>query len=107
MVDVETLTVTERATVKYCYVITNQGPDTLYDVEVVDDNGTPGDVTDDFDVTLTGLTDINGENDLGDLAAGGTATGFATIILTTDGTVPNPGIWPATSDRESSRRWCM
>ena len=81
------------------------GVDDVETLTVTD--GTPGDVTDDFDVTLTGLTDINGENDLGDLAAGGTATGFATIILTTDGTVPNPGIWPATSDRESSRRWCM
>jgi hypothetical protein len=77
----ETLYLTSGTTVKYCYTVTNPGTDPLYDVEVIDDNGTPGDATDDFVVSLTGLTDIDGEGDLGDLVSGGTATGEALIAI--------------------------
>ena len=78
----------EDQTVKYCYVVTNAdengtpGTSDLFDIVVVDDNGTPGDTSDDFSVTLTsGLTDIDGDGDADDLAAGATATGEAIITF--------------------------
>ncbi len=75
----ETLFLTGAANVMYCYAVTNPGTDDLFDVQIVDDNATPGNTGDDFIITLSGLTDIDGEGDLGDLAAGATATGSAVI----------------------------
>jgi hypothetical protein len=94
---VETLTVTAGDTVKYCYVITNPSSCApLYNVEVVDDSGTIG-TGDDFTVTIsTGLSDEDGDGSDDDLAAGGTATGEATVTLTEAGTVIN--IATATGD---------
>lgn len=85
----ETLTINQGETVKYCYVVKNSGTADLFDVEVIDDNGTPGNTGDDFPVTLTGLADLDGDADLGDLASGGTAEGFALVTLNTPGTVTN------------------
>jgi hypothetical protein len=86
----ETLTVTAGDTVKYCYVITNPSSCApLYNVEVVDDNATPGDTGDDFTVALSGLTDEDGDGFNDDLTAGGTATGEATVTLNEAGTVIN------------------
>ena len=80
--DVEELTVTAGDTVKYCYEVFNPGTTELFDVEVIDDNGTPGNIADDFTVTLNGLADLDGESDLGDLASTGTATGEFLVTLT-------------------------
>ena len=92
--DVETLTITTGDTVKYCYVVYNgegstPGTSPLYNVVLVDDNGT-GDPGDDFTVTLTsGLTDIDGDGAADDLAGGAVATGEAFVTITSVGTVVN------------------
>ena len=93
----ETLTITAGDTVKYCYVITNpRSCAPLYNVEVVDDNGTIS-TSDDFTVTIsTGLSDEDDDGFDDDLSAGGTATGEATITLNKAGTVTN--IATATGD---------
>ncbi|KAB3542710.1 MAG: DUF11 domain-containing protein, partial [ANME-2 cluster archaeon] len=90
------LTITSGDTVKYCYVVTN--PNTcgapLYNVKVVDDNGTSGNTADDFIVTLdVGLSDEDGDGSSDDLAAGGTATGEAlvTLVYTSELPVINTG----------------
>jgi len=86
----ETLSVTAGDTVKYCYVITNPSSCApLYNVKLVDDNGTLCDTGDDFTVALPGLTDEDGDRFDDDLAAGGTATGEATATLNEAGTVIN------------------
>jgi len=85
-------------TVKYCYVVTNPSNITnppgapLYNVTLQDDNGTPADPADDFWVTLTGLTDEDGDGEADDLAAGGTATGSAPVTLHTEGTFVNSNV---------------
>jgi uncharacterized repeat protein (TIGR01451 family) len=87
---VETLTVTTGNTVKYCYMVSNPGDAPLYNVNVIDDAGTPSNQTDDFTVTLSsGLTDIDGDGDADDLAAGGIATGTAMVTLSTTGAIVN------------------
>ena len=93
----ETLTITVGDTVKYCYVITNPGSCApLYNVEVVDDNGTIS-TGDDFTVTIsTGLSDEDDDGFDDDLSAGGTATGEATVTLNKAGRVTN--IATATGD---------
>jgi len=95
---VENLTVTAGDTVKYCYVVANPSSCApLYNVEVVDDSGTPGNTADDFTVTIsTGLSDEDDDGFNDDLAAGGTATGEATVTLNEAGTVIN--IATATGD---------
>lgn len=90
----ESLNVSAGDTVKYCYVVSDPGDAPLYNVALVDDNGTPGDTGDDFPVTLTsGLTDVDGDGFADDLATGATATGEAlvTLTLSTAGTVVNIG----------------
>ena len=90
---VKTLTINAGETVKYCYVVTNPiscAP--LYNVKLVDDNGTPGNTGDDFTVTLSGLTDIDNDGTADDLAASGTATGWALVtfpVTTLAGSYPN------------------
>jgi uncharacterized repeat protein (TIGR01451 family) len=87
---VETLTVTSGDTVKYCYIVSNPGNAPLYNVNVIDDAGTPSNTADDFTVTLSsGLTDVDGDGDADDLTAGGTATGTALVTLFTAGTIVN------------------
>ncbi|MEA1908894.1 MAG: hypothetical protein U9N43_07695, partial [Euryarchaeota archaeon] len=90
----ETLTITAGDTVKYCYVITNPSSCApLYNVKLVDDNGTPCDTGDDFTVTIsTGLSDEDDDGFDDDLAAGGTATGKAPVtfpVTTLAGSYPN------------------
>lgn len=70
-------------TVTYCYSVTNPSNITsapgapMYNVSpVVDDNARPLDSTKWFQETLTGLTDIDGDGQSDDLAAGATATAF-------------------------------
>ena len=93
----ENLTVTAGDTVRYCYVITNPGSCApLYNVGVVDDSGTTS-TGDDFTVTIsTGLSDEDDDGFDDDLAAGGTATGEATVTLNEVGTITN--IATATGD---------
>ena len=75
--DVEELAATDGDTVKYCYVIENFGTADLFDVEVIDDNATPGDPTDDF-------TLVNGVN----LAGGATITLEASVAIDLEGSNP-------------------
>ncbi|PXF59701.1 MAG: hypothetical protein C4B58_02450 [Deltaproteobacteria bacterium] len=87
--DLEQLEVIEGDTVKYCYMVSNPGTKELFDVQLVDDSGTPGDPSDDFNVSLTGLADLDSEADLGDLAPVGIATGEALVTLSSAGTIVN------------------
>jgi hypothetical protein len=87
--DVASLSVAVEDTVKYCYTVSNPGTADLFDIEVVDDNGTPGNSSDDFTVTLSGLQDLDGQGDLGDLAGGATITGEALVTLHNDGIIVN------------------
>ncbi|MBW7882604.1 MAG: tandem-95 repeat protein [Caldilineaceae bacterium] len=87
--DVETLSVTAPATVKYCYSVSNPGTADLFDVAVEDDNGTPGNTSDDFIVSLSGLSNLDGQADAGDLPSGATATGEALVTMNIGGTVTN------------------
>ena len=86
---VDILTVTSGDTVTYCYVVSNTGEAPLYNVALVDDNGTPADAADDFPITLTGLTDVDLDGNADDLAVGGSASGQAPVTLTTSGSVVN------------------
>ncbi|MDP3891150.1 hypothetical protein, partial [Nocardioides sp.] len=92
----ESVNIQSGDTVKYCYVVTN--PSTaaagapLYDLTwVTDDNRTPSIPSDDFTVSLTGLTDIDGDGQIDDLAAGGQAHGekLVNIVASTTGTYTN------------------
>jgi uncharacterized repeat protein (TIGR01451 family) len=86
----ETLTITAGDMVKYCYVVSNSGDAPLYNVNVIDDAGTPSNTADDFTVILSsGLTDVDGDGNADDLAAGATATGTALVALSTVGTIIN------------------
>ncbi|MCT8330762.1 hypothetical protein, partial [Albidovulum sediminis] len=72
--------------VQYQYVLTNSGDGALLDVDLIDDNGTPLDLTDDVDliidgvvqagvtVTAGGFTDEDGDTIADDLGAGGSIT---------------------------------
>ena len=87
---VETLTVNTGDKVKYCYIVSNPGNATLYNVNVIDDAGTPSNNADDFIVILSsGLEDLDGDGNKDDLAAGSTATGTALVTLSIVGTVVN------------------
>ena len=90
---VETLSINAGETVKYCYVITNPSSCApLYNVKVIDDNGTPGDTGDDFTVTLSGLTDEDNDGTADDLNTSSTATGEALVtfpVTTMAGSYPN------------------
>ena len=71
---------TASTTVTYCYVVTASGSpathEPIYNLTIVDDNGTPGDSGDDFSVTLTsGVQDLDGGGQLNDLQPGGVARG--------------------------------
>jgi len=76
-------------TVKYCYVVTNLGTWDLFDVQVNDDNATTGTASDDFTVPLPGLQNLDGQGDLGDVAAGATVNGEYTVTYTTSGSHTN------------------
>jgi uncharacterized repeat protein (TIGR01451 family) len=88
--DVESLEISVGDTVKYCYVVTNSADvGTLYDLSLIDDNGTPGDPGDDFTVTLTGLTNEDTDGLSDDLAAGAIATGEELVTIDSSGTIIN------------------
>ena len=86
--DVEELSVVADEIVKYCYTVSNPGTADLFDLEVIDDNGTPS-TSDDFAVSFSGLQDLDAEADLGDLASGETLYGEALVTLSVGGTVIN------------------
>jgi len=94
---VEALTINTGETVKYCYRVTNPSSCApLYNVKLIDDNGTPSNIGDDFTVPLSGLTDVDGDGNADDLNVSSTATGEATVTLTEAGTAIN--IATATGD---------
>jgi len=72
---VDNLTVASGQAVTYCYAVSNPGNAPTTNVQVRDDNATPTDSSDDFNVTLTGLSDQDGDGQADDLAAGATVTG--------------------------------
>lgn len=67
--------VDEGQPVLYCYEIQNVGDCTIYDVNVRDDNGTPGDLSDDYDVGFRFLSDEDGDGVADDLTPGAFALG--------------------------------
>ncbi|MEJ5255914.1 MAG: VWA domain-containing protein [Acidimicrobiales bacterium] len=91
-VDGTTLTILAGQSVTYCYRVSNLGNVALVDVTLVDDNGTPGDPGDDFTVTLTGLTDQDGDTQVDDLATGASATGASSPLSFEPGTIVNVAV---------------
>lgn len=83
----ETLTITPNQSIKYCYVITNPSNSggragaPVYNLSVISDDS--GDYPDFTVAITTGLTDIDGDGQVDDLAAGAAATAFK--IVTFDG----------------------
>jgi uncharacterized repeat protein (TIGR01451 family) len=67
--------------VKYCYEIFNDGTDDLFNVSVIDDAGTPGDASDDFEILFSGLVDADGDGEADDLLAGQSVLGSALVEL--------------------------
>ena len=62
-------------TVTFCYVVTNDSAARIFNVSnVLDDNATVSDISDDFQRSLNGLTDVDGDGQADDLAAGATAS---------------------------------
>ena len=89
-------TLSVGGTVLFNYTVKNTGNIALSNVAVVDDNGTPGNIGDDFDATYTG-GDTN-SNDLLDLGETWTFIGSSTVlagpytnVATANGTVADTG----------------
>jgi hypothetical protein len=78
----ESLDIRSGETVKYCYWVTNTGSDTLLDITLVDDMGTPNDTYDDATITLAGGGDVDGQLDAPDLVVGDYVSGE--LIVTHD-----------------------
>lgn len=77
-------------TVVYCYYVSNPGTANLYDVTVTDDNATPGNLGDDFSVTVAPLANLDNQADTGDLGSNLEATGqSAPIAYTAEGVFIN------------------
>ncbi|MBO9545403.1 SdrD B-like domain-containing protein, partial [Caulobacter sp.] len=62
------------------FTVTNTGTVNLLNVTLVDDNGTPG-TGDDLVITLSGLTDRDGDGQADDLAPGASATGSLSHVF--------------------------
>ena len=90
--DVDTLTINAGETVKYCYVLTNAGTWNLYDARVTDDKATPSVASDDFTITLSGLQNLDGQGDLGDVAPGASANGSYTLTHADAGNYTNTAL---------------
>ena len=85
----ELLSIGIGESVKFCYEVVNSGGSSALNLVLTDDNGTdtPGD---DFSVTLTGLTDEDGDGGMDDLAVGATAEGVSAVnTLNTAGVMVN------------------
>ena len=54
-------------TITYHYTVENTGNVSLFNVTLVDDNGTPGIPGDDVPITLTGLADLDSDGQIDDL----------------------------------------
>lgn len=79
----ETLSIAEGDTVKYCYEVGNVGTQPVYNLSLIDDNGTPGEAGDDFAITIgSGLSDEDSDGMADDLAPGGTVYGSALVEIT-------------------------
>lgn len=81
---VDLLQVEAGETVTYCYEVRNDGTADAYDLMLIDDNATPLDLLDDFEVTLAPLQDLDLEGDRGDLEASGVAYGTAQVAIPGD-----------------------
>ena len=105
--DVDVLEILVGGSVRYCYEVAAGGvPEThesVYDVVLVDDAGTPGDLVDDFFVSLDGLIDISGDGDPDDLTAGGVATGISDVfVVGAPSTIDNVATVTGTDPADSS-----
>ena len=85
----EPTSVDEGDTVTYSYTVTNTGTAAAVDVAVFDDNTTPGNASDDIQITLTGLTDEDDDGTADDLAPGGAASGTLSLTLSVPGSITN------------------
>ncbi len=85
----ETLDAAVGDAARFCYSLSNDGTDPLYNVALNDDNATPEDPSDDFTVLLAGLLDLDGDGLSDDLAANATATGTALVEVTAAGSATN------------------
>jgi uncharacterized repeat protein (TIGR01451 family) len=88
--------------VTYSYEVTNTGDCDLYDVSLVDDNGTPGDITDDVPITLSPLDGLDADG-YDDLAQGHSANGSADFTLTCDGYTTSLRLNTATAEGTDSQ----
>jgi uncharacterized repeat protein (TIGR01451 family) len=68
-------------TVVYTYAVTNPGPVDLFNLKLIDDNGTPDVLSDDFVINIQGLVDLDRDGEFDDLAVDKTAFGFYTKTL--------------------------
>lgn len=94
--DSATLTVDTGVEVKYCYVVENVGIGDAENIRLIDDNATPGNPGDDFEVTLSPL---NGTT----LNSGATASGKSGVVaFTTPGQVVNTATVTADDGATSS-----
>jgi uncharacterized repeat protein (TIGR01451 family) len=71
-------------TVKYTYEVTNIGEIPLFNLKLIDDNGTPSILSDDFEIKIEGLADLDQDGQFKDLAAGDKAVGYYTKTLTAE-----------------------
>ncbi len=91
--DADLLMVVPGDTVRYCYTVINPGTAILFDVVIIDDNGTPGVPGDDFFVLFDPpLPNLDGQGDAGDLPAGESATAQVLRTFDQSATVVNTAI---------------
>jgi hypothetical protein len=71
-------------TVIYTYAVTNSGPVDLFNLILMDDNGTTDFAGDDFKIDIQGLANLDGGRVANDLAIGQTVFGYYTKTLSAD-----------------------
>jgi large repetitive protein len=69
-------------TVIYTYAVSNIGPVDLFNLKLMDDNGTPDILGDGFEIEILGLADLDRDGQFDDLAVGQTASGYYTKTIT-------------------------
>jgi uncharacterized repeat protein (TIGR01451 family) len=69
-------------TVIYTYAVSNLGQVDLFNLKLMDDNGTPNTPGDDFEIQIVGLADLDRDGQFDDLALGQTASGYYTKTIT-------------------------
>ena len=101
----ESLTVDEGDLAQFCYTVENTGDAAALNVSVVDDNATPGNGADDWNVWLGGLSDADNDGQEDDLEPGGSAWGAIGRTMMTPGTLVNTATAHATDATDGSEVW--